>query len=258
MICGGQTITLDASLDNTGSFDNIEHQWSLDGNEISDATNPTYDVVENGNYSVTITTTNDNATGESQICESSFEYVVQEDTESPEILAESELNLDLIDGLANLSVEMIDNGSNDNCSLGSQVLSQDSFSCDDLENQPLTISYTVTDSSGNSSSQDILINLTDSLDSCESLSVDNPTEAQLAIKLYPNPATHQVTLTSDHQADLKAVSLYNMLGQKVKQLELSESSAPIQIDVSDLASGNYFIQITTKDNNTITKRFIKR
>ncbi len=184
--------------------------------------------------------------------------VIDEDTESPEILAESEVNLDLVDGLANLSVEMIDNGSNDNCSLESQVLSQNSFSCDDLENQPLTISYTVTDSSGNSSSQDILINLTDSLDSCESLSVDNPTEAQLAIKLYPNPATHQVTLTSDHQADIKAVSLYNMLGQKVKQLELSGSSAPLQIDLSDLASGNYFIQITTKDNNTLTKRFIKR
>jgi hypothetical protein len=183
--------------------------------------------------------------------------VIEEDTESPEILAESEVNLDLIDGLANLSVEMIDNGSSDNCSLEFQVLSQDSFSCDDLENQPLTISYTVTDSSGNSSSQDILINLTDSLDSCESLSI-NPTEAPLAIKLYPNPATHQVTLTSDHQADLKALSLYNMLGQKIKQLELSGSAAPIQIDVADLAAGNYFIQITTKNNNRMTKRFIKR
>jgi len=93
---------------------------------------------------------------------------------------------------------------------------------------------------------------------CESLSVDNPTEAQLAIKLYPNPATHQVTLSCDHHADLKELSLYNMLGQKVKQLDLAGSSAPIQIDVVDLAAGNYFIQITTKDNNKMTKRFIKR
>jgi hypothetical protein len=49
-----------------------------------------------------------------------------------------------------------------------------------------------------------------------------------------------------------------LLGQKVKQLELLGSSAPIQLDVADLATGNYFIRITTKDNNRMTKRFIKR
>jgi len=91
---------------------------------------------------------------------------------------------------------------------------------------------------------------------CESLSI-NPIPETLGIQLYPNPATHKVTLTSDYNADIKAVRLYNMLGQKIKQLDLAGSSAPIQIDVADLASGNYFIQITTKDNNRTTKRFIK-
>jgi hypothetical protein len=77
------------------------------------------------------------------------------------------------------------------------------------------------------------------------------------IKLYPNPATHQVTLSSDNNADLKYLIIYNMLGQKVKYLELSGSSIPIQIDVEDLASGNYFIKIITKDRIQ-TKRIIKR
>ncbi|GGE06835.1 hypothetical protein GCM10010831_05410 [Psychroflexus salis] len=113
-----------------------------------------------------------------------------------------------------------------------------------------TLSYDVTDSSGNAAET-----LTRTVNVDEELSINEM--EKLKFQLYPNPATHQVTITSNHYADLKALSLYKMLGQKVKHLELSESSATIQINVDDLASGTYLIQLTTKDQQQITKRFIK-
>ncbi|TKS55836.1 T9SS type A sorting domain-containing protein [Mesohalobacter halotolerans] len=49
-----------------------------------------------------------------------------------------------------------------------------------------------------------------------------------------------------------------MFVQKLNQLELSASAAPLKINVIDLAAGNYFIRLTTQEQSSIVKRFIKR
>jgi hypothetical protein len=92
-------------------------------------------------------------------------------------------------------------------------------------------------------------------------------EAEMSnrISVYPNPATSQVTITFDNMAgtsfikDPAIIDIRNQLGESVKKIELSQLSADkkIQIDISSLPRGTYFVSIK---NNTaiINKKFVKQ
>ncbi|MBZ4042724.1 pectate lyase family protein [Flavobacterium hibisci] len=71
--------------------------------------------------------------------------------------------------------------------------------------------------------------------------------------LYPNPVSQQLFISSQDQK-VKDVMIYNLSGTVVKNISnLAEET----VDVSDLATGNYFIRITT-DQNSVTKKIIKK
>jgi hypothetical protein len=69
------------------------------------------------------------------------------------------------------------------------------------------------------------------------------------IVLYPNPTREVLNLESQKQ--IKTVKIYSIQGQLIK------SDSASVIDVSQLAEGLFFIQITI-DNKIITKKFIKK
>lgn len=72
-----------------------------------------------------------------------------------------------------------------------------------------------------------------------------------SIKLYPNPATSILNVSSvSEKATFRIISL---LGQEVSRGNLDSGT----IDVSALATGNYILEISDKDTATI-KRFIKK
>lgn len=86
--------------------------------------------------------------------------VTVEDNTAPIINANLSQTLELdANGAANLTVAMVENGSTDNCSIATQVLSATSFDCSDLGAQ--TISYTVTDNEGNASTENIAVQVVD-------------------------------------------------------------------------------------------------
>ena len=62
-------------------------------------------------------------------------------------------------GFASITVNDIDNGSNDNCGISSRILSKTQFTCEDFGYN--TISYTVFDNSGNQSSVFVNVNVLD-------------------------------------------------------------------------------------------------
>jgi Flp pilus assembly pilin Flp len=57
--------------------------------------------------------------------------------------------------------------------------------------------------------------------------------------MYPNPATEIVAITLENDLQLEKVNIYSTLGQLIK----TEKS--LQINVSDLAKGSYFIEVET-------------
>lgn len=80
----------------------------------------------------------------------------------------------------------------------------------------------------------------------------NEITTEVLITIYPNPVSEKLHIkTFNH--DLKRLALYSVNGQKV----LEQNEAQNNIDVSNLPSGVYFLQIETTQGST-TKKIIKQ
>ncbi|MGV9003150.1 T9SS type A sorting domain-containing protein [Flavobacterium sp.] len=79
-------------------------------------------------------------------------------------------------------------------------------------------------------------------------------DANTAILLYPNPAKDLLHLEIKELIGLKAIYVYNLLGQIVLSVPSAENGPTL--DVSILKTGSYFIKITT-DKGTTSRKFVK-
>ena len=81
-----------------------------------------------------------------------------------------------------------------------------------------------------------------------------------SIKLSPNPVTNnQLTIQQTTGHELGQVTIYNLLGQPLQQLQLNTRIATI--DIRALPAGQYILQIRSSEglgNKTISKRFVKQ
>lgn len=76
------------------------------------------------------------------------------------------------------------------------------------------------------------------------------------IIFYPNPFTNQLTIEANEP--IYKVEIYNLLGQKVKTLEINNpSKRTIDIELSELANGNYLAKIFF-EQKTQTIKLIKK
>jgi len=74
-----------------------------------------------------------------------------------------------------------------------------------------------------------------------------------SIRFYPNPVTDVLTLSAAQE--LSAVSIYNLLGQKV--LETAPGATHAQIDMTALPTGSYMVKAIS-NNQTSTIKVIKK
>lgn len=72
------------------------------------------------------------------------------------------------------------------------------------------------------------------------------------MQVYPNPVVDKINLKS--VKDLQSVVLYDAKGAIVRDFGMIKSSS---VDVSNIATGNYLLKITTK-NSEFTKKIIKK
>ncbi|WP_417942945.1 T9SS type A sorting domain-containing protein [Flavobacterium sp. RS13.1] len=79
---------------------------------------------------------------------------------------------------------------------------------------------------------------------------DNIQASKLTV--HPNPVSDQLFISSEDQK-VQNVMIYSLSGAVVKNISVAEEA----VDVSDLATGNYFIRITT-DQGSVTKKIIKK
>ncbi len=77
---------------------------------------------------------------------------------------------------------------------------------------------------------------------CAALSVDNLTNHDL-FSLYPNPASTCVTIEAITTSPVRGLSILNLDGQELIQRQLTERQT--LIDISNLPSGVYFVQLTS-------------
>jgi len=73
--------------------------------------------------------------------------------------------------------------------------------------------------------------------------------------LYPNPVKNFINVEVT-TGNIQSIAIYNLLGQIVKSVSSSESGSIITIDVSQLKSGTYFMEIISNAGKE-TKKFVK-
>ena len=110
-----------------------------------------------------------------------------------------------------------------------------------LTDGSVTVTATANDGSGITGSVVITI-------SNQSVGINENTTQN--IRIYPNPATSQLTLNTTEQ--IQRISILNITGKTVKTIVSNNST----IDVSDLTKGIYFLQIQT-GNGIANSKFIK-
>jgi len=76
-----------------------------------------------------------------------------------------------------------------------------------------------------------------------------------SVNLYPNPASSSVNINSN--SFMESISVSNVLGQTIMKIADIESES-YKLNVSDLSSGLYIVDIQNENGNRITKRFIKK
>ena len=82
-------------------------------------------------------------------------------------------------------------------------------------------------------------------------------KAKSPIKLYPNPAIDQITVSYNKLTDASKLSIYNLIGNKVATDNLVVGSSEYSLNISSLSAGTYLTEIISK-NERITSIFIKK
>ncbi|TAE81886.1 MAG: T9SS C-terminal target domain-containing protein [Bacteroidetes bacterium] len=69
-----------------------------------------------------------------------------------------------------------------------------------------------------------------------------------SISIYPNPATHQIMI-KDAETNLMGatITVLDLVGRKVKEIQIGESTYQNMIYIDDLAIGTYHLQIANKE-----------
>jgi hypothetical protein len=74
---------------------------------------------------------------------------------------------------------------------------------------------------------------------------------------YPNPASSFTSIKYDLQyANTGKIAFYDMLGKKVKEVELTEKQGVAKIDVAEFNSGIYFYTFLVNDKAISTKKLV--
>ena len=87
-----------------------------------------------------------------------------------------------------------------------------------------------------------------------SLSVEDNT--LLGFSIYPNPTRAELNIQNANNELPDSYSILNTLGQEVKKAKIN-SSADLNLNVSNLRTGLYFIQIE-KNNQKVVVKFVKK
>lgn len=73
-----------------------------------------------------------------------------------------------------------------------------------------------------------------------------PEKEKIEINIFPNPASSTITVSCNKPLQsIYVLSIYDLLGKKVKGF-VKMVNNKIEIDVSDLQSGIYFLQVENK------------
>jgi hypothetical protein len=81
------------------------------------------------------------------------------------------------------------------------------------------------------------------------LTIEDLSPTTSSIYVYPNPTANRIYIQADN---ISKAELFDLMGRKVKATNQD------QIDLSNISSGSYILQVTTQNNTTETFKIIKQ
>ena len=85
------------------------------------------------------------------------------------------------------------------------------------------------------------------------LAVSDVNELQSAIKVFPNPSTGLFTIKNSGNLDVLNAVIVDINGRTIKSIDLKDMQTQKEIDVTDIASGIYFMTVISKDAKMVVK-----
>jgi len=146
---GGNSSTITEAMLDNGSYDNC-------GINSVSMSQSTFSCANIGTNKVTVTMKD--ASGNTSTATA---IVTVEDNTAPDVKTKNITVALNASGSATIATTNIDNGSSDNCGIASEKLSASSFSCSNLGKN--TVTLTITDASGNTSSADATVTVVDNI-----------------------------------------------------------------------------------------------
>jgi tRNA A58 N-methylase Trm61 len=74
--------------------------------------------------------------------------------------------------------------------------------------------------------------------------------------VYPNPTFNSLTIKLADDT-IKSLAIYNILGQTIKVMSIETANKQANLNVANLAKGQYILKITTTNGDVLSKRFVK-
>ena len=94
----------------------------------------------------------------------------------------------------------------------------------------------------------------DYLDSvCNITNIFENVFSHVYIFIYPNPTTSTLTFQTNTDNSLSTITIYSTDGRKVREENFSSKSEKVQLDLSGLASGIYFLDCAGQEGREMVK-----
>ena len=77
-----------------------------------------------------------------------------------------------------------------------------------------------------------------------------------AFIIYPNPTFNKVAIKISEDV-VKSIKVYNPLGIAIEKMNSKSFQKEFEIELSEYSSGNYYIEIETKNNTIYRKKIVK-
>jgi uncharacterized repeat protein (TIGR01451 family) len=86
------------------------------------------------------------------------------------------------------------------------------------------------------------------------LTADEFSSTNLAV--YPNPANEVITIQLNSNSFIKQVQLIDMLGRVIKKENYATNNYSETMNIKEVGSGTYFVEVTTDSNKKETKKIV--
>lgn len=143
------------------------------------------------------------------------------------------------------------------------VLTKDFFLNPD-SNGLLRLDVTANNVSGEGDYRILVYDINDSMNYNATMTVHamaNPTGISLvpgeSISIYPNPAKEVLNMNLNTSKHITSININNLVGQKIKTINVQKGVKSVAIPVNDLKKGIYFVRVFSDAMEVATKTFSK-